>query len=174
MDGDQRAKREDDDRAGPLTSSSTYAGKGHANHPGNNGVDAAGPNGTNGYTLMVAGQRTGKTSFLRLLLDTCDISNTATKEQLASVAKFVQGCSGHTSHVRTVSIDIDLDLQNTGAPQHLTLSLVDTPSFDPQDEPSSERLVSEMLRLIDSRFAEGVEDVSLLRDLLFRNLSTHS
>lgn len=112
-----------------------------------------------GYTLMVAGKRTGKTSFLRLLLDTSDISHTATKDQLASVAKFVQGSSGHTSHIRTASFDIQLDPQATGVFQHLTLSLVDTPSLDFPDDSSSERLVSELLRHIDSRFAEGIEDV---------------
>ena len=110
---------------------------------------------------MVAGQRTGKTSFLRLLLDTCDISPNATKEQLASVAKFVQGCSGHTSHIRTASVDIELDLEGDGVPQRLNLSLVDTPSFDLQDESSSDRLVSEMLRHIESRLADGIENVSV-------------
>jgi hypothetical protein len=114
-----------------------------------------------GYTLMVAGQRTGKTSFLRLLLDTSDISQMATKDQLASIAKFVQGSSGHTSHIRTASFDIELDAQFNSASQRLTLSLVDTPSLDFSEETSAERLVSELLRHVDSRFAEGLEDVSL-------------
>jgi hypothetical protein len=108
---------------------------------------------------MVAGQRTGKTSFLRLLLDTSDISPMATKEQLVSVAKFVQGSCGHTSHIRTASVDIQLDLHGNGIQQRLSLTLVDTPSLDFDDEPSSERLVLDMLRHVDSRFAEGVEDV---------------
>jgi hypothetical protein len=114
-----------------------------------------------GYTLMVAGQRTGKTSFLRLLLDTSDIASSATKDQLTSVAKFVQGCSGHTSHIRTASIDIELALHGKGALRRLTLTLVDTPSLDFSDEASSDRHISEMLRHVDSRFAEGVEDVSI-------------
>jgi hypothetical protein len=124
---------------------------------------------------MVAGKRTGKTSFLRLLLDTSDISHTATKDQLASVAKFVQGSSGHTSHIRTASFDIQLDPQATGVLQHLTLSLVDTPSLDFADDPSSERLVSELLRHIDSRFAEGIEDVNFLSSSSFISpISPHS
>ncbi|OAX42841.1 hypothetical protein K503DRAFT_682402 [Rhizopogon vinicolor AM-OR11-026] len=107
---------------------------------------------------MVAGQRTGKTSFLRLLLDTSEISTTATKDQLASVAKFVQGCSGHTSHIRTASINIDHDIDQNGTPQVLTLTLVDTPSLAFEDETSTERAIHEILRHVESRFAEGIED----------------
>jgi hypothetical protein len=77
------------------------------------------------------------------------------------VAKFVQGCSGHTSHIRVASVDVDLDLEGNGAQQHLALTLVDTPSLDFRDETSAERLVSETLRQIDSRFAEGIEDVGV-------------
>src|SRR6202034_4212498 len=112
-----------------------------------------------GYTLMVAGQRTGKTSFLRLLLDTSDISQMATKDQLTSIARFVQGSSGHTSHIRTASVDIELDTQGSGVSQRLTLSLVDTPSLDFSDDSASERLVSELLRYVDARFSEGIDDV---------------
>lgn len=113
------------------------------------------------YTLMVAGQRTGKTSFLRLLLDTSDVSHTATKDQLASVAKFVQGCSGHTSHIRSASINIDLALDPNSPPQVLALSLVDTPSLDFADELAAERTIKEITRHVDSRFADGIDDVSL-------------
>jgi septin family protein len=158
---DQRTLLDDDDRRTGLNGSTSY--------PSANGYapEASSASGTlPGYTLMVAGRRTGKTSFLRLLLDTCEISPTASKEQLASVAKFVQGCSGHTSYIRTASIDIEVDIDGKGQQQRLALSLVDTPSIDFQDETSSERLVSEMLRHIDSRFAEGVEDVSARPRLL--------
>lgn len=102
----------------------------------------------------------GKTSFLRLLLDTSEVSPNATKEQLASVAKFVQGCSGHTSYIRATSIDMDVDTEGNGQHQRLGLTLIDTPSLDFDDGASTERLVSETMRHIDSRFAEGVEDVS--------------
>ncbi|KAJ6613292.1 hypothetical protein B0H10DRAFT_2049045 [Mycena sp. CBHHK59/15] len=102
------------------------------------------------FTLLVAGCRGGKTSFLRLLLDTSEISATASKDQLQSVAKFIQGCSGHTSNLRTASIDIDVD-----GPEPLALTLVDTPSLDFKDEAYAERGVSETLRFIESRLAEG-------------------
>lgn len=119
------------------------------------------PGHLRGYSLMVAGQRTGKTSFLRLLLDTSDISQTATKDQLASVAKFVQGCSGHTSHIRTASINIDLALDPNTQPLVLALSLIDTPSLDFTDEHAAERTIQEIIRQVDSRFADGIDDVSI-------------
>ncbi|KAH0586192.1 hypothetical protein H2248_007451 [Termitomyces sp. 'cryptogamus'] len=109
------------------------------------------------FTLLVAGCRGGKTSFLRLLLDTSSISSTATKDQLANVAKFVQGCNGHTSYIRPTSIDINVDIEGNGKPQSIGLNLVDTPSLDFRDEKSAEWSLSEILRNIDGRFAEGVE-----------------
>jgi septin family protein len=101
----------------------------------------------------------GKTSFLRLLLDTSVVSSRTTKDQLASVAKFVQGSSGHTAHLRTASIDINNDLDGNGQYQSLGLSLIDTPSLDFKDEVTAERFLSETIRHIDGRFAEGIEDV---------------
>ncbi|KAJ7789324.1 GTP binding protein [Mycena olivaceomarginata] len=104
-------------------------------------------------TLLVAGCRGGKSSFLRLLLDTSEVSQAASKEQLQSVARFVQGCSGHTSTIRTASIDIDVD-----GPEPLALTLVDTPSADFKDDAYAERVVSETLRFIESRLAEGGDE----------------
>jgi hypothetical protein len=165
----------DDDRSGVLSSSASlngsYSANSHVGRPAN-GVDTGGT--TNGYTLMVAGRRSGKTSFLRLLLDTCDISPTATKEQLASVAKFVQGSNGHTSHIRTAAIDIELDMEGNGFFQRLTLSLIDTPSIAFEDESFAERVVSETLRHVDSRFAEGMEDVCTFIYLPYSLLILHT
>ncbi len=111
--------------------------------------------------LAVLSSRTlgsGKTSFLRLLLDTSIISTKASKEQLASVAKFVQGCSGHTSYIRSTSIDIELDIDS---PASLGLTLIDTPSLDFKDEQAAERLVTDILRHINQRFQEGIDDVGV-------------
>jgi hypothetical protein len=147
----------------PAVSSSTNYSPSYIGNSGSssNGSVLGGTNGTaNGYTLMVAGQRTGKTSFLRLMLDTSEVSRTATTEQLASVAKFVQGCGSHTSYIRTASIDVRLDMEGKGGAQPLALTLVDTPSLDFADEGSSERMVSEILRYVEARLAEGIEDVS--------------
>ena len=115
-----------------------------------------------GYTLMVAGQRSGKTSFLRLLLDTSNIAPTVSKEQLTPLAKFIQGSNGHTTHIRHVSVDVILDSPDSGAPQPVSLTLIDTPSLDFSDEVSSERVITDIIDHIDSRFADTSEDVSLL------------
>ncbi|KAH9480403.1 Septin-like protein spn3 [Psilocybe cubensis] len=85
------------------------------------------------------------------------VSQRVTKDQLASVAKFVQGCSGHTSYIRAASIDILLD-DGTGQHQPLGLTLIDTPSLDFRDEVAADRILTETLRHIDSRFAEGLDD----------------
>ncbi|KAJ7044171.1 GTP binding protein [Mycena alexandri] len=115
-------------------------------------LDHPGPARTE-LTLLVAGCRGGKSSFLRLLIDTSEIASNASKEQLQSVARFVQGCSGHTSGLRTVSVDINVD----GA-EPLALTLVDTPSLDFKDDAYAERVVSETLRFVESRLAEGGDE----------------
>ena len=106
---------------------------------------------------MVAGRRTGKTSFLRLLLDTSSVSSSVTHEQLASVAKFVQGCSGHTAHVRSVSIDIDLAPDELDEEHPLALTLIDTPSLDFEDDSASQRTLQEILRYATVHM--GAEDI---------------
>ena len=112
---------------------------------------------------MVAGRRTGKTSFLRLLLDTSVISPSASQDQLHAVAKFVQGCAGYTSHVRSVSVNIDqavADEEGRQEIQTLLLTLIDTPALDFGDEMGCQRVVSDILRHLDARFSESVDDVS--------------
>ncbi|TFK88216.1 hypothetical protein K466DRAFT_598856, partial [Polyporus arcularius HHB13444] len=121
-------------------------------------ADRMPPEDTPGYTLMVAGRRTGKTSFLRLLLDTNTVASSVTRDQLASVAKFVQGCSGHTSHVRTVSIDIDLAPDEADEELPLNLTLIDTPSLDFEDDASSQRALQEILRHVEARLGDTLED----------------
>ncbi|KZT73719.1 hypothetical protein DAEQUDRAFT_721168 [Daedalea quercina L-15889] len=111
-----------------------------------------------GYTLMVAGRRTGKTSFLRLLLDTSTLSRFVSRDQLTSVAKFVQGCSGHTSHVRSVSVNVDLALLEGDDGREFTMTLIDTPSLDFVDDAASQRVLVDILRHVDARFAESIDD----------------
>ncbi|PPR04093.1 hypothetical protein CVT24_010666 [Panaeolus cyanescens] len=112
------------------------------------------------FNLLVAGCRGGKTSFLRLLLDTSIISPRTSKDQLTSVAKFVQGCSAHTTYIRSASVDINLDIDGSGQQRTLGLTLIDTPSLDfREDEAAAERVLAETLRQVDARFVEGIEDV---------------
>lgn len=81
----------------------------------------------------------------------------------------MQGSSGHTSYIRSASVDINYDLD--GAAQNtLGLSLIDTPSLDFKDEVAAERILAEIIHLIDARFAEGIEDV---RRLFHRTASPH-
>ncbi|KAJ7107282.1 GTP binding protein [Mycena crocata] len=117
--------------------------------------DISGPPGTPRpeLTLLVAGCRGGKSSFLRLLIDTSEISQGASKEQLQSVARFAQGCSGHTTSLRTATLEVTSD-----GPEPLALTLVDTPSLDFRDDAHAERVVSETLRFIESRLAEGGDE----------------
>jgi len=165
---DQRVRRDQEDRLDRLPSQdrqlSSYssAQPAQAPHSSRNGAITARPDGpSSGYSLMVAGQATGKTAFLRLLLDTSEIAATTSQDQLASVAKFVQGCAGHTSHIRTVSFDIESDLPEIGQHQPVSLTLTDTPSFDVRDEVASERLVADILRHVETKFSESLEDVRL-------------
>ncbi|KAK0464275.1 GTP binding protein [Desarmillaria tabescens] len=148
-----------DERAGSAAGSHlqpSLALPSHVTHVGS-GLDAPAAPSLE-FTLLVAGSRGGKTSFLRLLLDTFNVSHSATQDQLTSVAKFVQGCSGRTSHIRSASIDVVLDLDGNGPLRTLTLHLVDTPSLDFRDEQPAERLVADTLRYVESRFAESIED----------------
>ncbi|KAF8798962.1 GTP binding protein [Phlegmacium glaucopus] len=149
---DRRILHEEGDRSAVQVISVGYPGGVQAhNHE-------APDNSRSEFTLLVAGCRGGKTSFLRLLLDTSVVSSRTTKDQLASVAKFVQGSSGHTAHLRTASIDINIDLDGNGQHKSLGLSLIDTPSLDFKDETTADRFLSETIRHIDARFAEGIED----------------
>ncbi|KAF6755836.1 hypothetical protein DFP72DRAFT_895340 [Ephemerocybe angulata] len=147
---DRRIRLDDQERAGhPLPP--PYGNNPHA-ASAHEAPDGPRPE----FTLLVAGCRGGKTSFLRLLLDTCDISPNVTKDQLASVAKFVQGAAGHTSYIRSATLDIEADTDGNGSKHPLGLTLIDTPSFDFSDEQSAERAMMETLHHVDSRFADGI------------------
>lgn len=114
----------------------------------------------NAYTLMVAGHSAGKTAFLRLLLDTADVALSATHDQLTDLAKFVQGSANHTQHLRSVSVDVEHPDASHATP--FTLTLVDTPSLDSREEIQAERTIGDILRFVDERFVESVEEVRSL------------
>lgn len=109
---------------------------------------------------MVAGRRTGKSSFLRLLLDTSVISPTATRDQVASVVNFVQGCGSFTSQIRSTSVNIHYARSDRDEPAPLLLTLIDTPALDFCNEKSSSAIVSDILEHVENRLSESVEDVS--------------
>ena len=53
-------------------------------------------------------------------------------------------------------------MTGNGQLEPLGLTLIDTPSFDFKDEGGAERLLTEILRQVDSRLVEGIEDVRRL------------
>ncbi|KAI5896728.1 uncharacterized protein SCHCODRAFT_02197600 [Schizophyllum commune H4-8] len=106
------------------------------------------------FNLLVAGCSGGKSSFLRLLADTSEIASGTTQDQVAHLAKFVQTCAAPTTQLRVASLDVEPE---TGAPP-IALGLVDTPALDARDTPAAERVLADIVRFIDTRFAEAVED----------------
>jgi septin family protein len=54
----------------------------------------------------MGGQGTGKTSFLRLLLETADISPTATPDQRAAMDKFLNAGTKRTQFIQTACVEI--------------------------------------------------------------------
>ncbi|KAI0076352.1 hypothetical protein K474DRAFT_1663200 [Panus rudis PR-1116 ss-1] len=108
------------------------------------------------YTLMVAGRRTGKTAFLRLLLDTSPISPDATRDQLASVARFVHASPARTTHISSTSVDIEPPSPDHPSP--LRLTLVDTPTLDFDDDPAPPATLNDIMRFLDARFSDSVDN----------------
>jgi septin family protein len=107
---------------------------------------------------MVAGaQGTGKTSLLRLLLDTADISPTATAEQRASFDRFMRGGVKTTSRIQSATIDI-----HESRFDRVLLSVIDTPGLDFQDgrELKLERQVSNIMKYLDGLYADTMSEES--------------
>ncbi|KAI0304528.1 Septin-domain-containing protein [Multifurca ochricompacta] len=108
--------------------------------------------------LMVAGARgTGKTSLLRLLLDTADISSAATVEQRASFDRFMRGGVKATPRIHSTTIDI---LESRF--DRVLLSVIDTPGLDFQEgrELKLERQVSNIMKYLDGLYADTMSEES--------------
>lgn len=88
---------------------------------------------------MVAGARgTGKTSLIKLFLDTSDFSSSATQEQKASVATFLSKSRKGTRAIQKASVEI-----TEGRYDRILLTLIDTPGlrFGDGEELALERSV---------------------------------
>jgi len=88
---------------------------------------------------MVAGARgTGKTSLIKLFLDTSDFSSSATLEQKASVATFFSRSRKSTRSIQKASIEI-----TEAHYERMMLTLIDTPGlrFGEGEELALERSV---------------------------------
>jgi hypothetical protein len=112
------------------------------------------------FNIMVAGGReTGKTSFLRLLLQTCEVSSNASSEQKAAVDRFMQGRVARTKALRSACIEV-ADHRYGG----VLLTVIDTPglNFLEGRELELERSVSGIIKYLDLQFAETMDEVCLL------------
>jgi len=92
---------------------------------------------------MVAGARgTGKTSLIKLFLDTSDFSSSATQEQKASVAAFLSKSRKGTRAIQKASIEI-----TEAHYDRILLTLIDTPGlrFEEGEELALERSVYALL-----------------------------
>lgn len=113
--------------------------------------------------MVAGGQGSGKTSLLKLLLNTCDISPTAGGPELAAIKKFTGSATKPTKALRTVSVEVCEERH-----ERILLTVIDTPGFDFGDgkELELERSVSSVVRYLDSQFAETMGEVSLLQHFL--------
>ena len=108
-------------------------------------------------TTQVAGaQGTGKTSLLRLILDTADISPTATADQKAAMERFLRGPPKRTDAIQTACVEICESKYD-----RLLLSVIDTPGLDFQEgrELKLERQVSTIVKYLDAQFADTLSEV---------------
>lgn len=106
---------------------------------------------------MVAGAHgTGKTSLLKLFLDTSDISSTASPEQKLSVQTFLSKSRKTTRALQTACIEIAETRFD-----RVLLTLIDTPglSFEEGKELRLERDVNSLVKYFDRQFDETMGEV---------------
>ncbi|KAI5989090.1 Septin-domain-containing protein [Pisolithus albus] len=114
------------------------------------------------FNLMVVGGRgTGKTSLLRLLLDTSEISSSASEEQRASLQHFLQGDLRQTQSINTACVEISESRYDK-----VLLTVIDTPGLDFSEgkELSVERQVTSIIKYIDQQYADTmIEESKVVR-----------
>jgi len=105
---------------------------------------------------VVGGRGTGKTSLLRLLLETSDVSPTATEEQRVSLEHFLKGSLKHSRHINTACVEI-----HESRYDRVLLTVIDTPGLDFGDgmELRIERQVSEIIKYLDTQYADTMNEV---------------
>ncbi|KAL0579145.1 hypothetical protein V5O48_002878 [Marasmius crinis-equi] len=107
--------------------------------------------------MVVGGIGTGKTSLLRLILETADLSPTATMDQKLAVERFLSGSPKATQSVQTASVEICESRFD-----RVLLSVVDTPGLDYAEggELKLERQVSSIMRYVDAQYADTMSEES--------------
>lgn len=107
--------------------------------------------------MVVGGQGTGKTSLLRLLLETADISPTATVDQRAAMDRFLHGPTRHTQSIQTACVEICESRFD-----RVLFSVIDTPGLDflESHELKLERQVSSIIKYLDTQYADTMSEES--------------
>ncbi|KAF5382715.1 hypothetical protein D9615_002863 [Tricholomella constricta] len=107
--------------------------------------------------MVVGGKGTGKTSLLRLLLDTADISPTATVDQRAALDRFLRGSTKATQSIETACIEICESRFD-----RVLLSVIDTPGLDFLEgkELKLERQVNGVIKYVDAQYADTMSEES--------------
>ncbi|KAJ7175901.1 septin family protein [Mycena filopes] len=107
--------------------------------------------------MVVGGKGTGKTSLLRLLLDTADVSPTATVDQRAAVQRFLRGHPKATQSIQTACVEICESRFD-----RVLFSVIDTPGLDFVEgrELKLERQVNTIIKYIDAQYADTMSEES--------------
>lgn len=107
--------------------------------------------------MVVGGQGTGKTSLLRLLLETADISPTATVDQRAAMDRFLHGPTRHTQSIQTACVEICESRFD-----RVLFSVIDTPGLDFLEghELKLDRQVSSIIKYLDTQYADTMSEES--------------
>ncbi|OJA09625.1 hypothetical protein AZE42_01393 [Rhizopogon vesiculosus] len=106
---------------------------------------------------VVGGRGIGKTSLLRLLLETADVSPTATEDQRVSLECFLKGSLKHTQQINTACVEI-----HESRYDRVLLTVIDTPGLDFGDgrELRVERQVSGIIKYLDAQYADTMNEES--------------
>ncbi|KAF8798961.1 septin family protein [Phlegmacium glaucopus] len=107
--------------------------------------------------MVVGGKGTGKTSLLRLLLETADISPSATADQKAAVDQFLKGSTKATQAIQTACVEICESRFD-----RVLFSVIDTPGLDFQEgrELKLERQVTSIIKYVDAQYADTMTEES--------------
>jgi septin family protein len=107
--------------------------------------------------MVVGGKGTGKTSLLRLLLETADVSPSATVDQRAAVQRFLRGPPKATPIISTACVEICESRFD-----RVLFSVIDTPGLDflESRELKLERQVNAIIKYIDVQYADTMSEES--------------
>ncbi|TFK40802.1 septin family protein [Crucibulum laeve] len=107
--------------------------------------------------MVVGGKGTGKTSLLRLLLETAEVSPTATVDQRAAVDRFLKGSTKMTPSIQTACVEICESRFD-----RVLFSVIDTPGLDFQEgrELKLERQVNGVIKYVDAQYADTMSEES--------------